>query len=114
MNQHRAPETYWNQFCYLKGTARKLSVFKKGNIFTSTTTVKSFTREPDIFNISYLDKYPYALENAFRDIENSYQIILDKLNTENSILDDDKHKLICLMSSLLSRSKSNIRFIKNI
>lgn len=114
MKQHRVPETYWNQFCFLNGEMRKLSILEKGKHFTSSTTVKSFTREKDIFNILRLGDNKFILENYFRDIETKYPTVIEKINAQKEITDEDKCSLIYFFITLICRSKQNIDLIQHL
>jgi hypothetical protein len=111
--QHRVSETYLKQFGFRdKNNSWKISVYEQGNPITQIRSIKSFTKESNIFDISFLDlNHPARrlFEKNCQKIETFYPRLIKTLNEKSHLIPEAKDLLINFVPSLICR---NIHFRK--
>lgn len=113
--QHRVPKTYLKQFGYKnKDNMWEISVYEHGNPITKNKSIEGFTKESNIFDISFLDLNHQArrlIEKNCQKVETFYPKLIKTLNEESRLNYQSKDYLINFIPSLLGRSFYYRKFI---
>ena len=114
--QHRIPEVYLKQFGFQdKGGKWWISTWRKGDEFTNNKSIKSFTKEIDIFDLPFTNiNYKRLFENYTSTIETSYPKIIDEINTKNKLSEVSFSILVQLMFSIFARTNIFLEMIDKI
>jgi Protein of unknown function (DUF4238) len=114
--QHRISQVYLRQFGYKDKHGKNwISVWKLGDEFTDNKSVKSFTKEVNIFDLPFKGiKYKRLFEELNCDIESYYPRILSDLKENQKLTDKSKAFLISLVVNFLCRTEPFRRNIETL
>lgn len=104
--QHRISQVYLRQFGYKDDNGKYwISVWKLGDEYTDRKSVKSFTKEVNIFDLPFDGKKSKRLfEELNCDIETYYPKIIQELDINSKLSDKSKAFLISLVVNFLCRT----------
>jgi hypothetical protein len=114
--QHRISQVYLRQFGYKDKNGKNwISVWKLGEEYTDNKSIKSFTKEVNIFDLPFKGiKYKRLFEELNCDIESYYPRILSDLKKNEKLTDKSKAFLISLVVNFLCRTEPFRNLIKTI
>ncbi|WP_299760971.1 DUF4238 domain-containing protein [uncultured Pontibacter sp.] len=104
-DQHKIPQVYLKQFGYLQGTQWKVSVLSRGENFTRQKSIKSFTAETNIFDITHHNSIVIRLfESLNCALETEYNQIISELESGEAISFKSHAILVQLVPNFICRS----------
>lgn len=114
--QHRLGQVYLKQFGY-QDNAKKwwVSVLKLGQEYTEKKSIKSFTKEPNIFDLPLKDMVGKRLfESMSGELETHYPKVVAEIEATKRLSEESWGLLLQFMVNLLCKTKPYRAFIQNI
>ncbi|MGB4971761.1 MAG: DUF4238 domain-containing protein [Cyclobacteriaceae bacterium] len=101
--QHRISQVYLKQFAFRhpKTKAYVISVYERGNPITSYKSIKSFTKETNLFDTPLADPgFERYFENSSKKVETNYPKVLRSIDQTGELDKFCREQLIAFVSNL--------------
>ena len=104
--QHRLGIVYLKQFAFEFKGKRKICVWKKGEDYTSMKSVKSFSKENNIFDLPPMEGTDIRLfEKVNGQLETHYPKIIEDIEIRGKLGDNSESILVQFVANMLCRTQ---------